>query len=508
MKIILFILPWGIVLILAYILIITQKKHHAFQQNLAKAKSGDFTQKMKSKAGDTLASDYNTLIDRLRQFISQMDTTGEKINQNTHYIRDYTKDIKSRIGISANTMEDMSKQFESQAYAIHQTATKSSEMIEQFKIILESTSTAANQANDTMTIINKNISIFDLLSNLISQNVEVSQSIKQSMGQLDDKISEIRSIASTVRDISDSTNMLALNASIEAARAGEAGAGFAVVAQEVKKLADESAVHANGIDTLIETIRKEVTQISDCVQKSTDSMDKTQKASIEAKAEFLKTVAQTKTSVDCIRSIHQLTQSENDKISEIGKLMIQANSFLQTATASIQETTSSIQEESNLVDEIFSELQKLAGMTTDIQKLTSAFSEGFVFTDAIKKYVSDSLSLLKKFAEQTEIKSFKRETCDTALQRIFSEHQIFESVTVFDAKGDTIGIGIDSSLYDDSLYTNFAHRPYFIEAITGKTYSSSPYISSDTFNYCVAIAVPIFAGNQIKGVLMADLHLG
>ncbi|GAU76856.1 methyl-accepting chemotaxis protein [Fusibacter sp. 3D3] len=223
--------------------------------------------------------------------------------------------------------------------------------------------------------------------------------------------------------VTEISNILALNASVEAARAGDAGAGFAVVAQEVKKLADESAIHATEIENLINTIRAEVKQISNSVSVSTDSMEKTQKTSQTAKNEFLKTVDQTKKSVEYI-------------------------------------------------DSIFTHLQKLTDMTSSIQKLTSDFSKGFSFNSEIKNYVNNSITLLESISKSIEIQSLSRTKCD------------------------------------DALYTNFAHRPYFIEAIKGEAYTSTPYISSDTYNYCIAIAVPIFVSGKIKGVLMADLHLG
>lgn len=505
------IISWLITLFLFIHSVKMQGQIQKIQLGIQNAKSGDFTQKIKNSntpLDQKITTNFNILIDHVRKFISEMDANGEKIDQSSHFITDYTRDIKTRLNISADGLDELSKQFETQTYTIQQTNKKSIEMVDQFKIILESTEFATNQTRETLNIITQNINIFDLLNKLVSENVDVSHQISDYMKTLDQKVAEISNIASTVRSISDNTNMLALNASIEAARAGDAGAGFAVVAQEVKKLADESAIHATEIENLINTIRTEVKQISNSVSVSTNSMEKTQETSQTAKNEFLKTVDQTKKSVEYIDSIFTMTKSENEKILEIGKLMMQANSFLENATASIQESTSNIQEESHLVEEIFTHLQKLTEMTSSIQKLTSDFSKGFSFNSEIKNYVNNSIALLESISKSDEIQSFTRVKCDDALSKFYNKHQIFESVTVFNHLGDTIGIGIDPSLYDDSLYTNFAHRPYFIEAIKGKAYTSMPYISSDTYNYCIAIAVPIFVSGKIKGVLMADLHLG
>ncbi|MNT91774.1 hypothetical protein D3C72_2329280 [compost metagenome] len=59
------------------------------------------------------------------------------------------------------------------------------------------------------------------------------------------------------------------------------------------------------------------------------------------------------------------------------------------------------------------------------------------------------------------------------------------------------------------MYVNFAHRPYFKEAIKGNEYQSEPYISADTNSYCIAVSVPVKqADGRITGILMGDLVLG
>lgn len=224
------------VLFLIYLQVQNVKQIKLITGGIQKAASGDFTSKVKTKKSTDTIEHFNTLIHNLRTFIASMDSTGEKIDHNSNYIANCTNDIKNRLSYSADALNDLSHQFETQMSTIQKTTVKSDEMVQQFKEILDFTASANEQSKITLKIIMNNIEIFDALNQMVTSNVNISNQIENQMQALDVKIQQIKNIASTVRDISDNTNMLALNASIEAARAGVAGAGFAVVAQEVKKI--------------------------------------------------------------------------------------------------------------------------------------------------------------------------------------------------------------------------------------------------------------------------------
>lgn len=471
---------------------------------------GDFTKKLpcRNKSCSPLVQTFNSVLQNMRKFISGMNSSGDKINQTALEITTYTKDIKDRLHHSSEALTDIAHTFESQAYAISQTSDKSMKMVEEFQTMLEKTKTAQEQSNTTLEIIKDNIPVFDNLIQMVRENASQSDLISKRMADLDLQIQKIHKITETVKSISESTNMLALNASIEAARAGDAGKGFAVVAQEVKKLADESATNSLEIGALVNTIRQEVNEINQYVQDGQKSVSNTLAMTTSSKEQFTQSVDSTKVTVSLIDDIYKLTNSENKMVSEIGVLMEEASSLASNSTAAIQETTSSIQEESQFVDGIFVQLQSLTSMTEDIQSLIRDYAKDFVYTEQTNAYIKNGLGILKEIADKSDLQTMNRKACDGVLYDAFTHYDFLEFLCVFDKKGDTIGIGIDKEAYDDSMYTNFAHRPYFIESIKGNEYISQPYISSDTNNYCIAIAVPVKSQGQTIGVLMADLFLG
>ncbi len=183
------------------------------------------------------------------------------------------KQIVQNVGNVFYALQDLSsaaKQVEAGSFAQSEAAAGIASSIEEITSSVNMLYERAENAQDTSqksdNLANHGYQIIHTAIDKIQQMTQVVEQASRTIQNLDQKSEEITTIVNVIRDVAEQTNLLALNAAIEAARAGEQGRGFAVVADEVRKLAERTANATGEISTMITGIQESAGSALECMQ--------------------------------------------------------------------------------------------------------------------------------------------------------------------------------------------------------------------------------------------------
>jgi methyl-accepting chemotaxis protein PixJ len=206
----------------------------------------------------TIAESYSTVIQSLCQLVTQVQTASKSVAETTSSNESAVSDLSTEAREQMQAINQVLEQINAMVESIQGVA-KRSKRAEQIVALATQTIQAGDEAMD------RTVSGFSAIRETVA---ETAKKVK-SLGEASQKISRVVSL---INGFASQTNLLALNASIEAARAGEEGQGFAVVAEEVRSLAQQSAAATAEIAQLVVEIQTQTSEVAAAMESGTDQV--------------------------------------------------------------------------------------------------------------------------------------------------------------------------------------------------------------------------------------------
>lgn len=285
-----------------------------------------------------IADSINYTIDSLRTLVGEINRATEQVTAASSEAQSVTTGLLAAAQKQSQQISEAGSAVQQMAQSIHDVSANAGQSAEVAQRSLQAASQGAVAVQNTISGMN----------DIRTQIQETSKRIKR----LGESSQEIGEIVELISDITEQTNILALNAAIQAASAGEAGRGFTVVAEEVQRLAERSSEATKQISAIVKTIQQDTNDAVSAMERSTEGVVEGAKLS-DAAGQALNEIGEVTASLaGLIASISQATRAQTEMEQKVTLLMQEIQAITSQTTDGTRRTAGSIGQLTGLAEEL------------------------------------------------------------------------------------------------------------------------------------------------------------
>ncbi|MBU3023794.1 methyl-accepting chemotaxis protein [Aestuariibacter sp. A3R04] len=310
---------------------------------------GDLTQRIKTTGKDEItdvARAFNALMDNLQRLISLIKEDAMSLTEAEKAMLASSKDVTSIASEQRDNLDQI-------ATAVNQLSHALREVADNTQVALGDTQAANEDASNSQEAVASSVSTVTETSKAINHASTVIQKLEMETKQ-------ISSLLEVISGISEQTNLLALNAAIEAARAGEQGRGFAVVADEVRSLANRSQQATTDINEMLINLNKGVAEVVDAIETGSSQM----------------------------ADVVDISNTLNDRLNQVTSSVVSANDRIYQIAAATEE-------QSQVVDNLNQTVSALNSLSQQVMKTIETSGEASASVSSASQRIESNVNRFK-----------------------------------------------------------------------------------------------------------------
>jgi methyl-accepting chemotaxis protein len=420
----------------------------------------------------------------------QVAAVAEHINICLEKLESSAEDTFENTNLMQTVSSDMFEQMQKTVEEINQSLELARKIGASGKTVMKMGADAVNNSGGVLIEVSK-------AADTLEEVRTSSEKLKAVIIGLIDVASNADRIVDNVGKIADLTKMLALNATIEAARAGHEGRGFAVVADEVQKLADQVSLNVKDVSALLSTIQNQAKDVHSVALEEIEQISIGAQSTNRARHAMEQITIFLQEVLEKTREINRLVGQQDGRSAQVLENIKEMTNLRGKTEEFVSQVSLRVGEERCGIQEIAALGNVLTKASTDLTAVASGFrleEEGDV-----ESTVGAVIGILKELGEKYWDKNSHE------LKSIYE--QVLEANPDLEAIWQNQTDGTFTVSIPPAGIVNASSREWWKEAVKGKEYVSSVYVSAITRKPCRTVAIPLADQNKIIGVLGADVRL-